>query len=55
MYILLIIVVMLNGNVSTEHLYFEDVGTCEAAAMQIEAQNISKAQYRLRAFCVKGD
>lgn len=55
MYILLIIVVMINGGVNTEHLYFEDALSCNTAAKEVESHNERQLQYKLKAFCVKGD
>lgn len=56
MYVLLFIAMLANGNgVTIEHLYFESELTCHMAAKDIEDRNSRFADYKFKAFCVKGD
>lgn len=53
MYVLIMIVLLNSVGLNMSHLYYEDEISCSKAA--VEFQSHKDKEYRLKAFCIKGD
>lgn len=53
MWVLIMIVLLGSQGATLNHLYYEDELSCAQAARQFESHK--GKEYRLKAFCIKGD
>lgn len=49
----LIMIVLLNGSINVNHLYYDESITCSKAALEFEKH--ATKDMKMRAFCIKGD